>query len=90
MPEVVPFIPDRQRLAIRTAYMSAPDHKAIAISFVQAAFITDQKDEDIRGDEIAVHEQGWIEERPGIGKSMNQENVKCHAGNDRLQGDFRR
>jgi class 3 adenylate cyclase len=45
VPEIVPFIPDRQRLAIRTAYMSAPDHKAIAISFV-AAFITDQKDDE--------------------------------------------
>jgi class 3 adenylate cyclase len=46
VPEIIPFIPDRQRLAIRTAYMSAPDHKAIAISNVQAGFITDQKDEE--------------------------------------------
>ena len=46
VPEIVPFIADRQRLAIRTAYMSAPDHKAIAISTVQAAFITDQKDDE--------------------------------------------
>jgi len=46
VPETVPFIADRQRLAIRTAYMSAPDHKAIAISFVQVAFITEQKDDD--------------------------------------------
>jgi class 3 adenylate cyclase len=46
VPEIVPFIGDRQRLAIRTAYMSAPDHKAIAISNVQAAFITDQKDDE--------------------------------------------
>ena len=46
VPEIVPFIPDRQRLAIRTAYMSAPDHKAIAISNRQAAFITDQKDDE--------------------------------------------
>ncbi len=46
VPEAVPFIPDRQRAAIRDAYMSAPDHKAIAISFLQAGFITDQKDDD--------------------------------------------
>jgi class 3 adenylate cyclase len=46
VPEIIPFIPDRQRIAIRTAYMSAPDHKAIAISNMQAAFITDQKDEE--------------------------------------------
>lgn len=46
VPEIVPFIPDRQRMAIRTAYMSAPDHKAIAISAMQAAFITDQKDDE--------------------------------------------
>jgi class 3 adenylate cyclase len=46
VPEIIPFIPDRQRIAIRTAYMSAPDHKAIAISYAQAAFITDQKDEE--------------------------------------------
>ena len=46
VPETVPFISDRQRLAIRTAYMSAPDHKAIAISMVLGAFITDQKDDE--------------------------------------------
>jgi len=46
VPEIVPFIPDRQRLAIRNAYMPAPDHKAIAISLVQGAFITDQKDDE--------------------------------------------
>jgi len=46
VPEIVPFITDRQRLAIRTAYMSAPDHKAIAISPLQGAFITDQKDDE--------------------------------------------
>jgi len=46
VPETVPFIPDRQRLAIRTAYMSAPDHKAIAISTLQASFSTDQKDDE--------------------------------------------
>ena len=46
VPEIVPFIPDRQRLAIRTAYVSAPDHKAIAISIAQGAFITDQNDDE--------------------------------------------
>jgi adenylate cyclase len=46
VPETVPFIPDRQRLAIRTAYMSAPGHKAIAISVLHAGFITDQKDDE--------------------------------------------
>ena len=46
MPEAVPFIPDRQRLAIRTAYMSAPEHKALAISILQASFVTDQKDDE--------------------------------------------
>ena len=46
VPEIIPFIPDRQRLAIRTAYMSAPDHKAIAISTIQAGFTSDQKDEE--------------------------------------------
>jgi class 3 adenylate cyclase len=46
VPETVPFIPDRQRLAIRTAYMSAPGHKAIAISLLHAGFISDQKDDE--------------------------------------------
>lgn len=46
VPEAVPFISDRQRNAIRAAYLPAPDHKAIAISFLQAGFITDQKDDD--------------------------------------------
>jgi len=46
VPETVPFIPDRQRIAIRTAYLPAPDHKALAISVFQGAFSTDQKDDD--------------------------------------------
>jgi class 3 adenylate cyclase len=46
VPETVPFIADRQRFAIRNAYMSAPDHKALAISFVQAAFTSSQKDDE--------------------------------------------
>jgi class 3 adenylate cyclase len=46
VPEIVPFIPDRQRLTIRNVYMTAPDYKAIAISNFQSGFITDQKDEE--------------------------------------------
>jgi class 3 adenylate cyclase len=46
VPEMVPFIPDRQRVAIRNAYLSAPDHKAIAISHFQSGFSTDQKDDN--------------------------------------------
>jgi class 3 adenylate cyclase len=46
VPETVPFIPDRERVAIRTAYLSAPGHKAIAISVLHGGFITDQKDDE--------------------------------------------
>jgi hypothetical protein len=45
VPEVVPFIPDGDRDAIRADYMTAPDYKAIAISSSRGAFITGQKDE---------------------------------------------
>jgi class 3 adenylate cyclase len=46
VPEAVPFIADRARAAIRTDYLPAPDHKALAISFIVSGFITDQKDDD--------------------------------------------
>jgi adenylate cyclase len=46
VPERVPFITDRQRTAIRNEYLPGPDHKALAISFLAEAFITDQADDD--------------------------------------------
>jgi adenylate cyclase len=46
VPERVPFITDRQRLAIRNEYLPGPDHKAMATNFQNAGFITDQKDDE--------------------------------------------
>jgi len=46
VPERVPFITDRQRLAVRNEYLSGPDHKALAISFLASGFITDQTDDE--------------------------------------------
>ncbi len=46
VPETVPFIPNVQRTAIRTQYLPAPDHKALAISFSRAGFVTDQPDDE--------------------------------------------
>jgi adenylate cyclase len=46
VPEAVPFISDRERAAIRADYLSAPDHKAIAINFVRSGFTTGQRDDE--------------------------------------------
>jgi hypothetical protein len=46
VPETVPFISDRARTTLRTEYLSAPDHKAIAISSSQLGFVTAQRTED--------------------------------------------
>jgi DNA-binding winged helix-turn-helix (wHTH) protein len=46
VPQQVPFIPDGQRDAVAMEYLSAPDHKALAISSLQAGFITEQKDDE--------------------------------------------
>jgi hypothetical protein len=43
--ETIPMIPDRDRLSIRNNYMSAPGHKAIAVSPRRASFLTGQPDE---------------------------------------------
>jgi len=45
VPETVPFVTDRDRAAIRSDYMSAPDHKALAIS-ARIAFATGQASEE--------------------------------------------
>jgi hypothetical protein len=45
VPETVPFIPGVQRTAIRTEYLPAPDHKALAISFSRAGYVTGQSDD---------------------------------------------
>jgi adenylate cyclase len=46
VPEAVPFITDRMRTAVREEYLPAPDHKALAVSFMATGLITDQKDDE--------------------------------------------
>jgi hypothetical protein len=46
VPEAVPFIRDRDRDAIRSVYLPAPEHKALAISFNRMGFITGQQDDE--------------------------------------------
>jgi hypothetical protein len=46
VPETVPFIRDRDRAAIRSEYLGAPEHKALAISFNRMGFITGQQDDE--------------------------------------------
>jgi hypothetical protein len=45
LPESVPFISDRERAAIRSDYLSAPDHKALAIS-TRLGFASGQDSEE--------------------------------------------
>jgi hypothetical protein len=46
VPELVPFITDRDRATIRNTYLPAGDHKALAISLLRIGFIIDQADDD--------------------------------------------
>ena len=46
VPETVPFISDHQRILIRTEYLPAPDHKALAISYSRAGFVSGQVDDE--------------------------------------------
>jgi adenylate cyclase len=46
VPESVPLIADRERGAIKSNYMPAPDHKALAISPFRAGFTSGQKDDE--------------------------------------------
>ncbi|MGA7610789.1 MAG: adenylate/guanylate cyclase domain-containing protein [Xanthobacteraceae bacterium] len=46
VPEAIPFITDRERAAIRSDYLAAPEHKALAISTARAAFTSGQKDDE--------------------------------------------
>jgi hypothetical protein len=45
VPETMPFIRNTDRDAIRSEYLSAPDHKAIAISYNRVGFTTGQVDD---------------------------------------------
>jgi class 3 adenylate cyclase len=47
VPEIVPRIADRGRVAIRDEYVPAPDHKALAISGVRLGFISGQPDDEM-------------------------------------------
>jgi hypothetical protein len=46
VPETVPFITDNDRAAIRSDYLLAPDHKALAISNSRIGFISGQPDDE--------------------------------------------
>jgi class 3 adenylate cyclase len=46
VPEVIPLIADRARINVRNEYVSAPDHKALAISSGPLGFITGQADDE--------------------------------------------
>ena len=46
VPEMVPFITDSERALIRTTYLPAPEHKALAVS-TQSSFVTGQKNDEI-------------------------------------------
>jgi uncharacterized caspase-like protein len=46
VPEAVPFIMDRERAMVRSDYLPASGHKALAISQSRVGFITDQPDDE--------------------------------------------
>jgi hypothetical protein len=46
VPEDVPFIRDAEQATLRNDYLNAPDHKALALSFIHAGFASDQKDDE--------------------------------------------
>ena len=46
VPETIPLIGERERGAIKSNYMPAPDHKALAISPYRAGFTSGQKDDE--------------------------------------------
>jgi hypothetical protein len=47
VPELVPFVSERDRATIRDLYMSAPDFKALALSSSHMRFVTAQPNQDI-------------------------------------------
>jgi hypothetical protein len=46
VPELVPFISERDQATIRDVYMSAPDYKALALSSGLMRFVTGQRDKE--------------------------------------------
>src|SRR5262249_56761929 len=46
VPEAIPFIASRDQAAIRAVYMSAPDHKAIALNTTAIGVAIAQQDRD--------------------------------------------
>ncbi len=44
VPEAIPFVPNRDRNSVRADYMSAQNHRALAISVSVARFMTGQQD----------------------------------------------
>jgi hypothetical protein len=47
VPELVPFVTERERMRIRDVYMPAPGYKAVAMSPATVSFVTAQPDEAI-------------------------------------------
>lgn len=53
VPETIPFVPNRARVAVRNEYMPAADHKALAISTGPIGFSSGQAD-DVTAKSIAL------------------------------------
>ena len=67
VPETIPFIADRSRTNIRSEYMPAPEHKALAISSGPIGFITGQTDDETAKKaalEICQKHADTLEHRP--------------------------
>jgi len=57
LPESVPYISDRDRTAIRSDYLSAPDHKAIAVSMRMGFASGQESDEAAKSSALASCER---------------------------------
>src|SRR5262249_14320144 len=54
LPESVPYISDRDRAAIRSEYLSAPDHKALAVGFRMGFASGQESDEAAKNSALAT------------------------------------
>jgi hypothetical protein len=50
VPETMPYVSDRDRATVRTVYLAAPDHKALAASFTAIGMSTGQSNDDTAGE----------------------------------------
>jgi hypothetical protein len=82
VPEMVPFLSEREQATIRDVYMPAPDHKALAMSSGDMGFVTGQPDQKTADTAAVATCQNITDERRARNGNTRASRCELYASGD--------